>query len=581
MITVNITNEAYRITHDRSNPLPPTLDRLVCARNDSAAFQIVLQSNYQYSVNVGTVEWFSRKRHLRGDHERLRVAVKAPFAVEVCTEGLMTDQDDVDKADVLLAQDVIESKANLPSAVWVEVKVPEDADAGDYTVGVTVYRSGYGEDEEVVLTADIPLTVADYVLPDPKDWKFYLNLWQHLSSVSRHHDVKLWSDEHFAVLAEYVKAIAALGQKSITLCAGEIPWGGQGCTSDRENPSNLYEYSIVGITKKADGAFSYDFSKMQRYIDLCTAAGMSGDIEIFGLVNVWQQITPMQLCEDYPERLVLRYFDEADGRIRYIRSADQVKDYIKALETYFLQTGQIERVRIGADEPGDVDRYRETLKLLNEVAPSFHCSTAINHAEFIEEFQAQIDTSAPYLGCVTKEYDKLMEHKAAHPEKKILWYTCGYFSVPNNCLINPLTDNRAVGPLTLALKLDGFLRWDFCLYSDHPRQDIRYSAFGTGDMNFVYPAANGKVLLSLRYKNLQRGIADYELLRALQEKNPAAAEELLKTVLFFKDLPDLGAKRSKIGKAVAIDENWEDAPVSRDWNDYNNLKAAVLNLLAE
>ena len=187
---------------------------------------------------MGTAEWFSRKLHLRGPHERLRVAVKAPFETEVCLEGMMTDQDDIEKADLLLAQDVIECKGNLPSAVWAEVKVPKDAAAGEYAVTVTVFRSGYGEDEEIILSEQIPLTVAEYVLPDPKDWKFYLNLWQHLSSVARHHDVKLWSDAHFTVLAEYVKAIAALGQKSITLCAGEIPWGGQACTADREHPSN-------------------------------------------------------------------------------------------------------------------------------------------------------------------------------------------------------------------------------------------------------------------------------------------------------------------------------------------------------
>lgn len=577
MTTAIITNETYRVKHNRDGVQPPVLDHLTCARNDSAAFQIVLQSDYQYSVNVGTVEWFSRKLHLRGPHERIRVAVKAPFETEVCLEGMMTDQDDIEKADVLLAQDVMECKGNLPSAVWVEVKVPKDAKAGQYSVDVTVFRSRYGEDEEQVMTAQVPLNVAEYVLPDAKDWKFYLNLWQHLSSVSRHHDVKLWSDEHFTVLGEYVKAIAALGQKSITLCAGEIPWGGQGCTADREHPSNLFEYSIIPITKKADGTFFYDYSKMQRYIDLCTAAGLSGDIEIFGLVNVWQQLTPTKLCEDYPERIVLRYLDEGDGRIKYIREVEQIKAYIKALETYFIESKQIDRVRIGADEPGDVDRYRETLKMLKEVAPSFKCSTAIDHAEFIEEFEDQIDTSAPYLGCVTKEYNKLIEHKTAHPEKKLLWYTCGYVSVPNNCLINPLTDNRAIGLLTDWLKMDGYLRWDFCLYSDHPRQDIRYSAFGTGDMNFVYPAANGKVLLSLRYKNLQRGIADYELLQALRAKNPEKADEVLKNILHFETVEELAQKRSAVGKLV--DKESDMAPLSWDWNDYNRLKESVLDLL--
>lgn len=576
MITAGITNEAYRIRMDRKDIPMPELTGLVAARNDTAAFQIVVQSDNQYSVNVGTVEWISRKLHLRGAHQRIRVAVTAPFAVETNLEGLTVDQDDIEKADVLLTQDVLESRANLPSAVWAEVKVPADAVPGQYAVTVTVYGSLYGGDEQVVLRREIPLTVAEYVLPEAKDWKFYLNLWQHLSSVARYHDVKLWSDEHFEVLKEYIRSIAALGQKSITLCAGEIPWGGQGCTADREHPGNLFEYSIVGITRKTDGTFEYDYSKMQKYIDLCTAAGITGDIEIFGIVNVWQQIIPAPVA-DYPENIVLRYLDEADGCLKYLRRKEDVLDYIKALETYFITTGQIDRVRIGADEPGDIDRYRATLTLLKEVAPAFKCSTAINHAEFIEEFQDRIDTAAPYLGCVTKEYPRLIGHKAAFPEKKLLWYTCGYVSVPNNCLSNPLTDNRAVGILTDALRMDGFLRWNYCLYSPDPRADIRYSAFGTGDMNFVYPAKNGKVLLSLRYKNLQRGIADYELLRALREQDPAAADEALKKVLRYTDMADLAAKRSAVGKEVDLDR--AEPPISRDWNDYNALKAEILKQL--
>lgn len=578
MITAFVTNEAYRIRMDRKDVSVPALTGLVAARNDTAAFQVVVQSDHQYSVTAGRNEWFSTKSRLRGTHERIRVAVKAPFEAKVYLEGLMTDQDDVEKADVLLTQDVLESRANLPSALWVDLSVPADAEAGEYTVTVTVYRSFYGQDETVVMTQEIPLTVSKYCLADPKDWKFYLNLWQHLSSVARHHDVKLWSDEHFAVLKEYVASIAALGQKSVTLCAGEIPWGGQSCSADREHGGNLYEYSIIGITKKADGTFAYDYSKMQRYIDLCTEAGITGDIEIFGLVNVWQKLIPTPLCDDYPENIVLRYLDEADGCLKYLRKREEILAYVKALETYFIETEQIGRVRIGADEPADVDRYRASLALLREVVPAFQCSTAINHAEFIEEFGEIIDTAAPYLGCVTAEYDRLIAHKGIEG-KKILWYVCGYHHAPNNCISNPLTDNRVIGPMTAYLKLDGFLRWNYCLYPDHPRDDIRYSAFGTGDVNFVYPAANGKVLLSLRYKNLQRGIADYELLRALQGIDPDAADEALKGILRFDDLADLARKRSAVGGDV--DFMRDDAPFSCDWNDYNEMKKNVLARLSK
>lgn len=567
MTTVKITNEAYQLKLDMSRVDAPALNSLIAARNDSAAFQIILQSDMQYSVCVGKVDWYSHRARLRGAHERIRVSVTSPFGCELNPEGFMVGDDDLEVADVLLRQDVVEQKANLPVAVWADVKVPADVSAGSYCVTVNVFRSLYGQDEELVFSQDIPLTVANYCLPEVKDWKFYLNLWQHLSSIALHHDVPLWSDEHFAVIEEYMRSICALGQKSITLCAGEIPWGGQDCDKEREQTGNLFEHSIIGITKKADGTYAYDYEKMQRHIDFCTGIGMTGDIEIFGLVNVWQKQISTPLCEDYPENIVLRYFDESDGRMKYMREKADIIAYIKALEAYFIQTGQIRRVRIGADEPSDMDRYRKTLDLMKEETPAFLFSTAINHAEFISEFSDRISTATPYLGCVAKEYDILVAHKKAHPEQTLLWYVCGGGGAVNNALRDPLVANRAVGPMTMMLGFDGFLRWNYCLYPLDPRKDIRYSYFCAGDVNFVYPGHNGKPLLSLRYKNLQRGIADYELLCALREKEPEVIEQALETVFPVKDVRDIWEKRSNIGS---------DEPICRDWDRYNALKKYIL-----
>ena len=579
---VKITNEAYKIRWDHSGDPIPALSHLVAARNDTAAFQLVLQSNYPYSVAVRPVEWFAHKSiaRVQGPHERIRVALSAPFAATLQVEGMMTDHDETKKAEVLLTQDVLNCPANLPTGVWAELRVPADAAPGKYTVTATVYSSFAGEDERVVLQQEIPLTVGEYTLPDWQERGLYLNLWQHVSSLAWHHDVPMWSDEHFAVIENYVAALTDLGQRSITVCAAHIPWGGQSCSTPFEHAGNLFQYSMIGITKKSDGTFLYDYSVMQRYIDLCTRAGFGGDIEVFGLVNVWQKGVVPTLCEEYPEPIVLRYFDEADGTMKYIRSQEEIIAYIKALEQYFIDTDQIARVRIGADEPSDMERYRRSLEQLHEIAPSFKCATAINHSEFIEEFEDHIETITPSIGCVCKEYQRLMAHKAQFPHKKFLWYVCGSKAFPNNSIINPLIDNRSVGLLNDMLGLDGFLRWNFCLYSDDPREDVRYSNLAAGDLNFVYPGSNGSVLLSLRYKNLQRGFSDYEMIHTLREKDPAAADALLQKVFAFsaKELNVLAEHRSACG--YTPDQFRHDAVISRDWNDYNTLKEELLAYLA-
>ena len=568
---MRITDEAYRLKLNWKAEEPAALSGLVAARRDTAAFQVILQSDLQYSVNVERDEWFSAKGGHYGPHERLRVAVEAPFEVELQLEGLLTDDDEVLKADVLLNQSVREERAHVPSAVWAEVRVPEDAQPGAYTVKVTLYSSMYGEDETVVETKEIPLQVAEYVMPKAQDWKFYLDLWQHTSNIARKHDVKLWSDEHMEVLKSYAQSLAALGQRAITVCVSEIPWAGQACHAEITYRGNLYECSMIRMMRRKDGTFHYDYSVMQRYIDLCTEAGILGDIEIFGLVNVRRSTNwalPQNLCPGYPEPIKIRYFDEADGRLKYVREAEVVKEYIRSLEQYFVATGQIERVRISADEPRDVDKYRESLALVKEVAPNFRYSCAVDHAEFVEEFQDHIDDIEPNLSSVIKEYDRLMQHYKKHPGCKILWYICMGGGSPNHYLRTAPIESRVTGLLTSKLRLDGFLRWDYCVWPDDPRKDIRYSHMEAGDTNFVYPGYNGKVLLSLRYKNLQRGIMDYELLEAIRaSKGDEAADALLAKVFRVDEIKDLLYKSS-------------EEMFSLNFEDYNALKAEMLEILS-
>lgn len=574
---MKITDEAFRLELNYGSVAPASLTKLVSARRDTASFQMIVQSDKQYSVNVGLSEWFSANGRMKGPHERLRVAVKAPFAVKLQIEEFLTDDDEVLKADLLLNQNNREERANVPSAVWAEIEIPEDAKPGDYTVTASLYSALYAQDEVLVDTVTIPLHVADYVMPASKDWKFYLDLWQHTSNIARKHDVMLWSDEHFEVLKYYAQSLAALGQKSITVCASEIPWDGQSCYEEFEFKGNLYEYSMIPVTRKADGTFHYDYSIMQRYIDLCTQAGICGDIEIFGLVNVWNlnKQLPKTFCEEYPEAIKIRYLDEADGCLKYVRDAEVFKDYVRSLERYFLDTNQISRVRIAADEPSDVEKYRKSLALLQELAPNFRCKCAINHAEFIEQFHDRIDDFVPYIRCTVVEYERLMQYRKDYPGKKFLWYICCYGASPNNFLRTPLLENRMTGILTSVLRMEGFLRWNYCVWPDDPRNDIRYSYFEAGDTNFIYPAHNGKVLLSLRYKNLLRGITDYEMLEQIRaQKGDAVVDALLQKVIRTNTIKDFWAPDSETNALKPSEELF-----SLTFADYNEMKEEMLQLL--
>lgn len=580
MITMQLANETYRLQLAYGADAPVAPSRLIAARGDSVAFQLVLCADVAYSVNTALGDFYAVNGPCRGRanrperHERLRVAVKAPFAVTLQNEDFLTDDDGIKKADLLMATPVRESAPSTPSAVWVELHIPNDAAAGDYEVEVTLFAARNSEDERVVASATLPLRVMAYTLPAPTEWRFYLDLWQHNSNIARKHDVKLWSDAHFAVMEKYVQSLAALGQKAITVCVSEIPWAGQSSYNAQVFGGDLFEYSMVPITRRPDGTFTYDFSIMQRYIDLCRAAGLSGDVEVFGIANIWLPLENFAppLCEEHPEPIRLRYLDEADGCMKYVRDAATIRAYIKALERYFIETEQIDRVRIAADEPADVERYRKSLSLLAEIAPAFRYKTAINHAEFIEEFGDRIDDFVPFLGCATERYDALMHYREKYPEKRFLWYICTGYGRPNLFLRCPLTEARMIGHTTDMLKLDGFLRWSYTVWPEDPRRELRFGHFECGDTNLVYPAYNGDVLLSLRYKNLQRGIADFELIRAAREKcGDGRVDAIVSRVRRVTD-PATYYERMK---------NRLGGLHSNDFEEFNTVKAELLALLAE
>lgn len=569
---MKITHEAFKLKLQYGAAEPEKIDCLYAGRRDSAAFQIIVNSDVQYSLTAGLHDWYTSRNHMfMKKMNRLRVAIESPFPFKTNIEEFVTDDDTIRKTDILLNQETRESDANIPTAMWVEVLVPADADPGEYSVKVKLYSSDYHSDESLVAEEVLPLKVFGYTLPEHKDIQFHLDLWQHNSNIARKHDVPLWSNEHFAVIKKYVDSLAALGQKSITVCASEIPWGGQDSCVNNRFIGNLYEYSMIGIEKEADGSFKYDYSKMQKYIDMCTEAGFSGDIEVIGIVNVWlsKNMGTTSFCEDYPEAIRLRYLDKADGCLKYMRNADEIRDYIKSLEKYFIDTKQINRVRIAADEPGDIEKYRASVSEVRKLTPAFRFKTAINHAEFVEEFGEYIDDYAPYIRCTSVEYERLMKYRAEKTGKRFLWYVCCGNSHPNTFIRSPLEESRVIGLMTSAIKFEGFLRWNYTVWPDDPRNEIRYGAFEAGDTNFVYPAYNGDVLLSLRYKNLQRGIMDFELAEAIRlEKGDGVADSLIAKVFHVKDMTTY-YEDMRAGKDL----------FSTDWNDFNALKAEMLSIL--
>ena len=499
----------------------------VAANGLSEAFQLVIRTEEEAILTLDDNPVFHRK----GMRPVYRIAVTSALPTALQHIGMVTGDDCLRYGDILLNQPSCELEADVPSAVYVRTEIPCGTPAGTYDGSVRLYRSYGFAVEQLVEELSFSVEVFACTVPPAQQRRFHLDLWQHPANIARRAEVPLWSDRHFTLMEPYLRALADLGQRAITAVVSEIPWCGQAGFMEHRYTTDLYEYSMVRVCHRADGSLSFDFSVLDRYIRTCFRCGFptNSEIEVFGLINIWRfdDYGYGGPVEDYPEAIRIRVH-ETDGRYGYLSTATEIDAYVRALRDFFCAAGWLEQVRVVADEPADVDRFRGSLEHMMQIAPGFRYKAAINHAEFIEAFREQIDDFVPIYDCLVSQWGPLQELRAAMPGKRFLWYVCCIPDFPNFFIASALLEGRGVGALTYATGLDGFLRWNFTVWNRDPRQDLRYPRFPCGDMNFVYPAGDMTPLLSLRYRMLQRGLEDYELLTMLADRGQRAlADELV------------------------------------------------------
>ncbi len=137
--------------------------------------------------------------------------------------------------------------------VWITVRVPRDAPAGDYRGTVTIAaRGGKGASFKVPLE----LKVFDWTLPDPKDFTLIFNVSHSPDGAAMRYKQPLWSEKHFQTMA---KSLGLLAQVGCRICILNL-----GVKAHSHGNSE----SIVRWIKQPDGTYKYDFTLAEKYMDL-------------------------------------------------------------------------------------------------------------------------------------------------------------------------------------------------------------------------------------------------------------------------------------------------------------------------
>ncbi len=143
----------------------------------------------------------------------------------------------------------IDSGAVVP--IWVRVRVPAQAPAGDYESVLTLTTA-------TGLLAHVPLTlrVAAWVAPNPRDFRLLTAALHSPDTLALWYQVPLWSDAHFQYMDRTLQYMGEIGGRVVyvPLIAG-AEWfrNAQG---------------MVYWVKTDTGEYTYDFSVLERYLDM-------------------------------------------------------------------------------------------------------------------------------------------------------------------------------------------------------------------------------------------------------------------------------------------------------------------------
>ncbi|HID93059.1 MAG TPA: DUF4091 domain-containing protein [bacterium (Candidatus Stahlbacteria)] len=465
---------------------PPVEDRLVprtgndillfCgARNEVESGQIAVRSENNIStlkIETGPL------RHVS------RCGVIGQENVRTFFQGLVSI-DGYYYPDPLLEDKELKIEASVTRAIWVNVYIPSNTAPGRYKGNIRIIA------DKKVREIDIELEVWPFILPDKPS--FRLNLWFKPQYLCEYYQVKKWSQEYWNLVQKYAKDLAVHGQKVIT-----APFCGP--------------HSLVDWYLEQNGGYGFDFTRLDRHVELFMNQGINELIEFFTMY-------PPHSPEKVSLELINRRTGENKKEIISVGSAkyDQIwTTFIRALSKHLEERGWLDKAMIKiSDEPTkeEIDCWRKAAKLVKKASPRLKVTDAFARTKPYEQFIDCVDVWAVHLWNFDHDFAARCQSKGA----EVWWYTCNDCNNPNTFIKSSLIEARLIPWLMWENKVDGFLRWSYIDWSKTPWCDTKgYSSSPQGDKFLVYPGAEGPAS-SIRWEAMREGMEDYEYLTILDQ----------------------------------------------------------------
>lgn len=492
--------------------------KLKVLKNEKFAFQLVFNTDVESLIDLN-----GENIHYKGLIQKYRVEVKSKnksLKLNSLIVGFVKDDLDREISDPLLNQKSVEVKPGENQLIWIEGNSKISLDT---VININIYSNIGYEDEILLKNIKVPIEVVNLDL-NSFNKTFHLDLWQHLSNWANMYNVERFSKKHFEIIENYIKELASIGQKVVFLTCSDYLWAGQQCYNEHDNPSNLFESNMVKIEYSKEKGFSYDYSAISKYIDICDKYGINEEYDIIGLLGNWDANDFGNPIKDYNDPIRLKYYDRDKRAFKYIKTKEDLKKYIKSLFVYFKKKDLLDKIRVLCDEPDHPESFLKYITFIeNSAEVKIKIKSAVHLSNVLQSKAMKVMDASIGINMVAKlKGDCTSIRENLDSNKSILtWYACCFPEKPNNFISSPRIESRLIGWFTKYFNLDGFLRWDYAIWPKDPFEKTRYKypKWTAGDMFFVYPGRDMKPIRSQRWENLRFGIQDYYLLKEYEEKN--------------------------------------------------------------
>ncbi len=433
-------------------------------------------------------------------------------------------------------------------ALWVTVRVPEDATPGEYPIRFEFTRVAWPDqrDPAVEATVEFRLTVAEFSLPPQQLLRLE---WFHADCLAAHYQVPCWSGEHWRIVEAFLSNAVRHGINCIYTPLWTPPLD---TALGGERPT----CQLLDIEFSQESGYRFDFSRLERYLDLGLACGA----ERFAMSHLFTQ-----WGAKFTPKIVVREEGHDVKRFGWhVKATDPAyQEFLSALMpellTLLRRKGLEKRCFFSiSDEPKmeQLDDYRAAVEIVKPLLEGLPSLEALSSFDFFQ--LGLVDNPVPG--------NNHIEPFVGHVRELWTYYCCCQeLRVPNRFIAMPSRRNRIMGVLAYVYDLSGFLQWGFNFYySQYSRQLIDPFAstdsggsFPAGDAFLVYPGRNGEPLDSIRHEVFFDGLQDLRALRLLESK--IGREAVLEL----------------IGKHLTM----EEYPRQDEW--LRNLRARVYRKLAE